>query len=124
MKYVFVKKDAFRAELKNPERAAHIWIDKEKGANNLSGGSVDIPAGSELPYHAHEKEEEMMFIYEGRGTAVIEGESFPLEPETMVFVPPGIKHTFKNTGKGPLRFTFFYAPPGPEQNIRILASKK
>ena len=32
MKYVFIKKDAFRAELKNPERVAHIWIDKERGA--------------------------------------------------------------------------------------------
>lgn len=62
MKYVFIKKDAFRAELKNPGRVAHIWIDKEKGANNLSGGSVDIPVGSELLYRAHEKEEEMMFI--------------------------------------------------------------
>ena len=124
MKYVFAKKDAFRAELKDPKRIAHIWIDKEKGANNLSGGSVDIPSGSELPYHLHEKEEEMMFIYKGKGMAVIEGDPFPLEPETMVFVPPGVRHTFKNTGNEPLCFTFFYAPAGPEQNIRVQASKK
>jgi len=108
MKYVFVKKDAFRAELKNPERVAHIWIDKERGAHLISGGSVDIPSGSELPYHVHEKEEEMMFIYQGKGVAVIEGETFPLESETMVFVPPGLKHTFKNTGNEPLSFAFFY----------------
>ena len=42
----------------------------------------------------------------------------------MVFVPPGLKHTFKNTGNEPLRFAFFYSPAGPEQNIRIQASKK
>ena len=77
MKYVFVKKDAFRAELKNPERVAHIWIDKERGATHISGGSVDIPVGSELPYHVHEKEEEIMFIYKGKGVAVIAGENLP-----------------------------------------------
>ena len=124
MKYVFVKKDGFRAELKNPERIAHIWIDKERGASHISGGSVDIPAGSELPYHVHEKEEEIMFIYKGKGVAVIAGENFPLEPETMVFVPPGLEHTFKNTGAEPLSFVFFYSPAGPEQKIRAAVAKK
>jgi len=124
MKYVFTKGDAFRAELKNPERHAHIWIDREKGAKNVSGGTTDIPAGSELPYHVHEKEEEVMFIYKGKGVAVIEGDTFPIEPETMVFVPPGLRHTFKNTGNEMISFAFFYAPAGPEQNIRILAAKK
>ena len=44
----------------------------------------------------------------------------PLEPETMVFVPPGVEHQFKNNGSEPLRFVFFYAPPGPEQAIRTI----
>lgn len=123
MKYVFTKKDALRLELKNPERNAHIWVDGERGARNLSGGTTDIPPGSELPYHVHEKEEEVMFIYQGKGVAVIEDETFSIEAETMVFVPPGLKHTFRNTGGEMLSFAFFYAPPGPEQNIRRLAGK-
>jgi mannose-6-phosphate isomerase-like protein (cupin superfamily) len=118
MNYVFAKKDAFHAEMKNPSRNTHIWVDHEKGAKNISGGSCDIPVGSELPYHVHEKEEEIMFIYKGKGVVVVEGETFPLEPETMVFIPPGLKHTFKNTGSELLSFAFFYAPAGPEQNIR------
>jgi mannose-6-phosphate isomerase-like protein (cupin superfamily) len=90
-------------------------------AKNVSGGTVEIPVKSEIPYHVHDKEEEIMFIYKGEGVAVIEGDTFPLEPETMVFIPPGVKHQFKNTGSGPLSFAFFYAPPGPEQNVRLLA---
>lgn len=121
MRHVFTKKDAFRVELKNPERHAHIWIDGERGARNLSGGTTDIPVGSELPYHVHEDEEEIMFIYRGKGVAVIEGETFSIEVETMVFVPPGLRHTFRNTGTEMLSFAFFYAPPGPEQKIRKLA---
>jgi oxalate decarboxylase/phosphoglucose isomerase-like protein (cupin superfamily) len=123
MKCVFTKKDALRAELKNPDRIAHIWVDHERGAQNISGGSADIPVGSQLPYHAHEKEEEIMFIYKGKGVAMVEGEDFPLEPETMVFIPPGLKHTFKNTGSETLSFAFFYAPAGPEQSIRKLVGK-
>jgi mannose-6-phosphate isomerase-like protein (cupin superfamily) len=90
-------------------------------AKNVSGGTVEIPVKSEIPYNVHDKEEEIMFIYKGEGVAVIEGDTFPLEPETMVFIPPGVKHQFKNTGSGPLSFAFFYAPPGPEQNVRLLA---
>lgn len=123
MAYVFTKKDAFRIELKNPARNAHIWIDRERGAQNLSGGTTDIPVGSELPYHVHENEEGILFIYRGKGIAVSEGETFPLEAETMVFVPPGLRHTFRNTGTERLSFVFFYTPPGPEQNIRKLSGK-
>jgi mannose-6-phosphate isomerase-like protein (cupin superfamily) len=123
MKYVFSKKDALRADLDNPRRTAFVWVDVEQGAKKLSGGSAEIPVGSELPYHIHESEEEMMFIYKGTGVAVADGVESPLGPETMVFMPPGVRHTFKNTGTEPLCFAFFYSPPGPEQNIRRLAKK-
>ncbi len=123
MKYVIRKKDAISVNLKNPPRTAYLYVDKEAGAKNISGGSADIPVNSELPYHSHEKEEEIMFIYGGRGELVVEDESFPLEPETMVFVPPGLRHTFKNTGTEPLRFAFFYAPAGLEQTIREMAER-
>jgi mannose-6-phosphate isomerase-like protein (cupin superfamily) len=123
MKYVFYKKEVFRSDLENPTRTAYIWVDKEQGAKHVSGGSVDIPAKSELAYHSHEKEEEIMFVYKGRGVAIVEGVSYPVEPETMVFVPPGLKHQFKNTGSESLSIAWFYAPPGPEQGVRIAAKK-
>ena len=46
------------------------------------------PTGSELPYHVHEKEEEIMFIYQGKGVAVIEGETFPSRPKPWSLFPP------------------------------------
>ncbi len=123
MQYLFTKKDALCVDLKNPNRTAYLWVDKEVGAKAISAGTAEIPVGSELPYHAHEVEE-IMFIYKGKGEAVIEGQTSPLAPETMVFTPPGVKHTFKNTGSEPLTFAFFYAPPGAEQILREWAKKK
>jgi mannose-6-phosphate isomerase-like protein (cupin superfamily) len=120
MKYVFRKNEVFRANLKNPDRTAYVWVDHGK---HVSVGSVDIPENSGLSPHAHEKEEEVMFIYRGKGALLVEGETFPLEPETLIFMPPGIRHELKNAGSETLSLVWFYAPPGPEQNVRILAKK-
>lgn len=122
-KYLVKKTECLVAKAKDPERTLYLYVDKETGAKNLSGGSADIPVNSELPYHSHESEEEIMFIYRGKGQLVVEGETFELVPETMVFIPKGLKHTFKNTGEEPLSFCFFYAPPGPEQNIRKMVTE-
>ena len=118
MKYVFPKKDVPAYYGDNPKRILRVWIDASKGAQKVSCGTTEIPVGSEIPYHSHSTEEEVMFIYKGTGVAEIEtGEQFPLEPETAVFMPPGLKHIFRNTGNEPLCFAFFYAPPGPEQAV-------
>jgi mannose-6-phosphate isomerase-like protein (cupin superfamily) len=122
MQYVFTKKDALLFELENPSRTAFLWLDRKRGAKNMSSGTAEVPINSELPYHTH-KVEELMFIYKGTGVAVIDRETFPLAPETMVFIPPGVKHQFKNTGSEPLAFAFFYAPPGPEQALYNMVKK-
>jgi len=123
MKYTVRKREAISIDLKVPNRTAYVYVDKEMGAKNISAGSADIPVNSEIPYHFHDNEEKIMFINRGNGELVIEGETFPLEPETMVFVPPRLKHQFKNTGIETLSFAFFYSPAGPEQSLRKLAGK-
>ncbi len=121
MRYVYPKQSVQAYRGNNPDRILRIFIDNEAGATRISCGATEIPVGSEIPYHSHEESEEVMFIYRGSGVAEVEtGESFPLEPETAVFMPPGLRHIFRNTGKEPLCFAFFYAPPGPEQGIRNL----
>ena len=122
MQYVFTRKDAVRADLKNPDRTVYLCVDKQRGAKNVSGGTAEIPVNGENPYHTHEVEE-VMLIYKGKGVVIVEGETFPVEPETMVFIPPEVKHQFKNTGPEPLLFAFFYAPPGPEQAVYTLGGR-
>ena len=116
------KIDTERFELKNPNRTVYLWVDKKRGAKDISAGSGEIPVRGELPYHTHTVEE-VMFIYRGEGIAVIDGETFPIVPETMVFVRPGVKHQFKNTGSEPLIFAWFYAPPGSEQALYTMVNK-
>ena len=122
MQYVFTKKHALRYDLKDPDRTVYIWVDKERGAKNISGGTAEVPVNGELAYHSHEVEE-IMLIYKGKGVAVVDGKTFSLESETMVFVPPGVKHKFRNIGSEPLTFAFFYAPPGAEQIFRSMTTR-
>ena len=119
MDYFLRKSDVFHVDLKD-RRMAYIWLDKLTGADNFSVGTSDIEPGSKTIPHQHGQETEVMFIYKGRGTAVIGEKSYPLEPETMMFCPPGVPHQIQNTGAEVLSFVFFYVPGGPEQYLRKL----
>jgi mannose-6-phosphate isomerase-like protein (cupin superfamily) len=119
MKYFLKKKEVFSADLKD-RRMAYIWLDHLSGAENFSVGTSDIEPGSETIAHQHSSETEVMFIYKGKGTAIIGDASYPLEAETMMFCPPGISHQIRNTGGELLSFIFFYIPGGPEQYLRKL----
>ena len=66
MKFVFKKKDSLCVFAKNPERILRIWLDEKSGAKNISCGTTEIPPNSQIPWHSHEKEEEVMFIYKGK----------------------------------------------------------
>lgn len=117
---LFLKKDeVFRVDMKD-RRLAFIWLDKLNGAENFSVGTSDVEPGSQTVAHQHSVETEVMFIYKGKGTAIIGDESYPLEAETMMFCPPGVPHQIQNTGKELLSFIFFYIPGGPEQYLRKL----
>jgi mannose-6-phosphate isomerase-like protein (cupin superfamily) len=119
MKKFLKKNEVFGVDLKD-RRMAYIWLDKLAGAETFSIGTSDIQPGSQSIAHQHAVETEVMFIYRGTGTGVIDGLNYPLEPETMMFCPPGLPHQIQNTGQEMLSFIFFYIPGGPEQYLRKL----
>jgi len=80
------------------------WIiTKEDGAPNFAMREFELAPGGHTPYHAHGWEHEV-FVLAGEGVAVGDAEEFPLEPGTVVLVPPNEKHNFQNTGAEVLRF--------------------
>ena len=119
MKYFLRKDEVFSVNMKD-RRMAYIWLDQFNGAEKFSIGTSDIEPGSQTIPHQHPSETEVMFIYRGKGTAIIGEESYSLEPETMMFCPPEISHQIRNTGEALLSFTFFFIPGGPEQYLRKL----
>ena len=77
-------------------------IAKEDGAENFAMRMFEVQPGGHTPLHTHPQEHEV-FIVEGRGTFVYEGQEHAFETEHVIFVPPNKEHRFMNTGDSLLR---------------------
>jgi quercetin dioxygenase-like cupin family protein len=78
-------------------------ISKSDGAENFAMRFFEVEPGGYTPHHSHDWEHEV-FILSGEGVVVCEGEEREIREGYVVFVPPGAKHCFKNTGKERLIF--------------------
>ncbi|MGA2513971.1 MAG: cupin domain-containing protein [Candidatus Limnocylindrales bacterium] len=82
------------------------------GARNLSVAVMDCPAGSTVrPLHSHRDIEEVLFILEGEGEALVDGEVAPFRRGDAVLFPANSRHMVRNTGNGPLRTCSIFSPP-------------
>ena len=82
--------------------------------SNMQVVVMTIPPGEEIGEETHEHGDQMLFFVDGRGDAVLEGKTTPVEAGHLVFVPAGTLHNFVNTGDEPLRIVTAYAPPEHE----------
>lgn len=80
----------------------------------FASGVQEVAPGGYVREHLHPAQEELLFFYEGRGTAVIDGVDHPLVPGTTVYLGPNRRHKFVNEGPGPLKFFWFLMPGGLE----------
>jgi len=71
------------------------------------------PAGRHVAeLHIHPDAEELVIVTRGNGTAVIDGESHPVQTEDVIYIPPGAAHEVKNTGDEFLGLLFINIPTG------------
>jgi quercetin dioxygenase-like cupin family protein len=78
-------------------------IGADDGAPSFTMRQFEIAPGGNTPRHVHAYEHEV-FVLEGSG-ATFDGETeTPLRAGSVVYVPPGQLHQFRNTGVGPLKF--------------------
>lgn len=80
------------------------WVIAEKdGAPNFSMRVFELEPGGYSPHHSHPWEHEV-FILEGRGAIVREGEDVPISKGDVLFIAPGEAHQLKNTSTEPMEF--------------------
>lgn len=72
--------------------------------------------GLEGPPHSHDAKEQIFFVIRGRGVVVIGGARYPVEPGSLLYVPPRVVHQTLVTGESPLSYLLFNAflDPGKE----------
>ena len=68
-------------------------ISKKEDSLNVTCMLVSVPAGTEVPEHIHENQDDILYPLKGNAAMWIEGkETFSLEPGVIVRVPKGTKH--------------------------------
>ncbi len=66
-------------------------------AEDFSAHVLGFLPGQELPVHRHDHEHEVFDVIAGYGTIYLEGEAVLVGPGSVIEVPPGVRHGFKNT---------------------------
>lgn len=106
-----------------PDKGRHLRAFGEE-VNILLGGTETggrftnflevTPPGGGPPPHYHESEDSWYFPVAGRVEFLLDGEWSEMPMESMVFVPQGTLHTFRNPGETPLKMLIHTVPSGFE----------
>lgn len=84
------------------------------GSNMYSAGVQVLMPGAHVREHAHQRNEELLFIWEGTGTALVNDKEYDLSPGTLIVVDRDAQHKLINTGDVPMRIFWVFTPPGLE----------
>ncbi len=73
--------------------------------------AMSIPAGGEIGEETHRYIDQILFLVDGEGEAVLNDQSSEFKKHEVVFVPAGTKHNFKNISDEDLKLYTVYSPP-------------
>lgn len=80
-----------------------VAIGPKDGATNFAMRVMELEAGKSSPFHTHDWEHEV-YILEGEGKVISDGNSAMIKKDSIVFIPPNEKHYFINTGREVLNY--------------------
>jgi quercetin dioxygenase-like cupin family protein len=84
-------------------------------SGNVSMGTQTVAAGGFVREHAHPAQEELIYVLEGSGIALIQDVEHPMVQGALFYFGPNTRHKFTNTGATPLTFAWTMLPAGLEK---------
>jgi len=95
------------------------WLIAQKdGAPNFALRMFEVGPGGHTPYHEHSWEHEV-FVVSGEGALQTERGDLPFAEHDVIYVDPGLRHAFKNTGRDTLKFLCIVPHEQPVQKKTI-----
>jgi len=90
------------------------------GPENSGSAQVDFRISRYAPNayvaeHVHQVQEQVYYVLEGEGVLTLNEEQHLMRPHDYVYVPPGVRHSFTNTGLAGLVFLVMTTPAQDEQ---------
>ena len=71
-----------------------------------------VPGGPPGKLHHHTNADNVYIVKRGEGTLTVEGESYAIREDDVVYIPAGMKHSLSNRGAAPFEIFEIYAPSG------------
>ncbi len=111
---------------KIPGRETRDLINgKIVGARGISLRITDVLPGEVCnPGHIHTECEEVIFILSGKGEIKIGQEVFPMKPGDAIYLPTGVGHLIRNTGKEVMRMACSFSSSDFSRDLKNDASMK
>ncbi len=94
-----------------------VKVSPKTGSKSLAMGTQELPTGSRILVHKHERTEEILYISEGHGTLLLEGEPIKVEPDSTVWIPPGTWHGIEADTEN-MHLIWVVTPPGLDEFMR------
>jgi quercetin dioxygenase-like cupin family protein len=90
------------------------------GPENSGSARIDFRISRYAPNayvqeHVHKVQEQVYYVLEGEGLLTLNEERHLMRPHDYVYVPPGVRHSFTNTGLAGLVFLVMTTPAEDEQ---------
>ncbi len=99
------------------------WLISQKdGAPNFALRMFEVQPGGHTPFHDHAWEHEV-YVLEGEGVLQTERGELPFAANDVIYVDPEMRHAFKNTGSGIMKFLCIvpHENPVPKKTINPFA---
>jgi quercetin dioxygenase-like cupin family protein len=88
---------------------------KHPSITSCATGIQVVAPGCYIREHVHPAQEEILFVFEGEGEAVIDGEPHPMQVGTTIYVGAGHRHKLVNTDPGhELKLCWVMLPGGDD----------
>ena len=84
----------------------------------LGTESVDVhlntllPGGARGKLHKHSMADNVYIVRRGRGELIVEGTTYTVVKDQVVFIPAGLVHSLSNVADEPFEIFEIYAPAG------------
>jgi quercetin dioxygenase-like cupin family protein len=110
-----------------PEEGASYWqpvpangyvtvkLTPEQWDGPFSMGFQVVAPHSHVRRHAHDRHQEVLFVWGGRGRAIVDGVEHAMQPGTVILARRNVQHTFINDGDEELKLLWIITPHGLEE---------
>ena len=71
-----------------------------------------VPGGPRGKVHHHTNADNVYIVKRGEGTLTVEGGTYMIREDDVVYIPAGMRHSLANLSGGPFEIFEIYAPAG------------